>query len=115
MFFASGVVRSRERFEAIGAGPVHTGLDFDEALAASVSPILHVSEDDPPTLLIHGDADQGVDINNSQVMHRALTNQGIETDLVVVRGGPHGFTDPEHVRQSTEAMVDWFEQHLGGR
>ena len=64
---------------------------------------------------IHGDADQGVDINNSQVMHRALTNQGIETDLVVVRGGPHGFTDPEHVRQSTEAMVDWFEQHLRGR
>jgi acetyl esterase/lipase len=115
LFFASGVVRSSERFEAIGGGPVYTGLDFDEALMASVSPILHVSADDPATLLIHGDADQAVDLNNSQVMHRALSQHGVETDLVIVRGGPHGFTEPEHERQSREAMVAWFERHLGGR
>src|SRR5205085_1705683 len=39
---------------AIAAFPA---LDFDRSLAASISPILFVTPDDPPTLLIHGDAD----------------------------------------------------------
>ena len=108
MYFASGVVRS-----LLTGQTFYSALVFDDVVAASISPILHVSADDPPTLLIHGDADRVVDPNNSRVIHEALANRGVETDLVVVVDGPHGFEEPEHNRQSREAMVAWFERHLG--
>ncbi|MDE0730729.1 MAG: alpha/beta hydrolase, partial [Longimicrobiales bacterium] len=53
------IVGPSERFPA---------LDFSEEQAASISPILFASPDDPPTLLIHGDADMLVNVGNSEVM-----------------------------------------------
>ena len=105
LFFASGVVKpaAPERFAA---------LDFDDILSASVSPILHVSSDDPPTLLVHGDADPLVDVNNSLLIHEALASKSVETDLVVIEGAGHGFRKAEHRTRATRALVGWFEQHL---
>ena len=105
LFFASGVVEpaAADRFAA---------LDFEDVLSASVSPILHVSSDDPPTLLVHGDADPLVDINNSQLIHEALATQNVTTDLVVIEGAGHGFREPEHRARATSALVGWFEKHL---
>jgi acetyl esterase/lipase len=87
-------------------------LDFPAEQAPSVSPILFVSPDDPPTLLIHGDADQLVPILQSQLIFDALKKAGVTTDFITIPGGNHGFTNPEHSRRATEAMVAWFEQHL---
>jgi len=108
LFFASGVVTpaAADRFVA---------LDFDDALGASVSPILHVSADDPPTLLVHGDADPLVDINNSQLIHEALEHENVSTGLVVIEGAGHGFRAPEHRSKATAALVGWFERHLTTR
>ena len=87
-------------------------MDFDDVLGAAVSPILHVSSDDPPTLLVHGDADPLVDINNSQLIHEALASKNVTTDLVVIQGAGHGFREPEHRTRATDALVGWFEEHL---
>ena len=88
-------------------------LDFSADLAASVSPIQFVSSDDPPTLLVHGDADKLVPISHSQRIHAALKDAGVTTDFVTIPGGTHGFTgNPEHNRRATELMVAWFERHL---
>ena len=107
LFFAGGLVpdAAAERFVA---------LQFEDELGASVSPILHVSADDPPTLLIHGDADALVDINNSEMIHEAFVKSGVETDLVVVAGAGHGFRG-EDAAQASDALVAWFEEHLLGR
>ena len=43
----------------------YPALNFDPADVELYSPILHVSSDDPPTLLIHGDSDSLVDVSNS--------------------------------------------------
>ena len=105
LFFASGVVEpaAAHRFAA---------LDFEDVLSASVSPILHVSPDDPPTLLVHGDADPLVDINNSQLIHEALASKKVTTALVVIEGAGHGFREPAHRERATSALVGWFEEHL---
>ena len=87
-------------------------LDFPADQAASVSPILFVSSDDPPTLLIHGDADTLVPISHSERIHAALKAAGVATDFVTIPGGSHGFTNPEHSRRATELMVAWFERYL---
>ncbi len=107
LFFAGGVVPgAAERFPAI---------DVEEDLGASVSPILHVSADDPPTLLIHGNADALVDFNNSELIHAAFLANGVETGLVTIEGAGHGWRTPEDRAQASEALVGWFVEHLTGR
>lgn len=108
LFFARGVV-------APGAADRFVALAFEDELGASVSPILHVSADDPPTLLIHGNADALVDFNNSELIHSALVANGIETGLVVIEGAGHGFRTAEDRAQASKALVGWFEKHLTGR
>ena len=43
-------------------------LNFEKEKAADYSPIVFVTPDDPPTLLIHGDKDTLVPISNSQII-----------------------------------------------
>ncbi len=87
-------------------------LDFPDAQAPSVSPIDFVSKDDPPVLLIHGDADKLVPIAHSQRMRAALSSAGVTVDLVTIPGGDHGFTSPAHSQRAMELTVSWFERHL---
>ena len=49
----------------------------------------HASSDDPPTLIIHGDADTLVPIQQAELILDKLKAAGVETKLVVKKGrGP---------------------------
>jgi len=98
----------------VGPSDAFPALDFDVELAAEISPILFVTPDDPPTLLIHGDADRLVPISHSERMSEALTGAGVVSDFVTIPGGDHGFTRTEDRARAEELMVSWFRQHLGG-
>ncbi len=89
-------------------------LDFADSLAASVSPILFVSSDDPPVLLIHGDADRLVPIRNSEDMHAALLEAGVTTEFITIPDAGHGFRGDDAERARV-AVVEWFETHLKGK
>ena len=99
------------------AGPSERfpALDFPPEQAAAISPILYASADDPPTLLIHGDADDLVHHRNSEVMYTALKDEGVTTEMVIIPGGDHGFTTPAHRVRAQTLMAEWFTRHLGGR
>jgi acetyl esterase/lipase len=86
-------------------------LNFDRALAEDFSPLLHVSPDDPPTLLIHGDADGLVNVSNSQVIHQAFQEQNVRTEMIILPGAGHGF-EGEDATRAASAMLDWFIQTL---
>lgn len=86
-------------------------LEFDESLAASISPILFVSADDPPTLLIHGDKDTLVPLSNSERILAAFKKEKVATQLIVMEGAGHGFRG-KHGSDAAAALVDWFERHL---
>ncbi len=86
-------------------------LAFDPSLAPACSPALLVTPRTAPTLLIHGDQDPLVPIEHSRRMLAALQREGVESRLLVIEGGAHGFT-PEQSAISVPAMVGWFEQHL---
>jgi len=53
--------------------PKAGAIDFDDKLYASVSPILSVDARDPPTLILHGDADRGVPPAQSRCRTSAST------------------------------------------
>jgi acetyl esterase/lipase len=86
-------------------------MNFDAALIADVSPIRHVSADDPPTLLLHGDADKLVPMVQSELIYKAFMQNKVTTDRIVIPGAGHGFKDADFKR-ATAATVDWFTKHL---
>lgn len=87
-------------------------LNFEPAKAVDYSPIAHVSPDDPPTLLIHGDQDDLVPLEHSTNMLETLKEHNIACNLVIIEGAGHGFQGDDQQRAS-EALVNWFQEHLG--
>ncbi|MBI1353865.1 MAG: prolyl oligopeptidase family serine peptidase [Acidobacteria bacterium] len=79
------------------------------------SPIHLVSKDDPPTLIIHGDADEGVPIAQSQALAAKLKAVGVPVEVIPVPGGGHGAQFPGKRSDSPDyigAMVEWFDKYL---
>jgi acetyl esterase/lipase len=99
---APGHLPAYERFPA---------LDLDVEAAAQVSPLLQVSADDPPTLLIAGDRDDLVPIKHSRDIQAAFQTQGVTSQLIEIAGAGHGFAG-EDARRATAELVAWFEKHL---
>ncbi|MCZ6710629.1 MAG: alpha/beta hydrolase [Gammaproteobacteria bacterium] len=96
----------------VGPSERFPALNFSPDAAAAISPILFVSKDDPPTMLIHGDADTLVPLADSEILAQELAATGVEHDLLVIAGGGHGFRNPSHRAEATRAMVAWFKAHL---
>jgi acetyl esterase/lipase len=86
-------------------------LNFEKERAADFSPIVFVTADDPPTLLIHGDKDQLVNISNSQIIFDALKKNNVKTDFITIPGADHRFRG-EDAKRAMAATVSWFEQTL---
>jgi acetyl esterase/lipase len=86
-------------------------LNFDREKGPDYSPLVHVTPDDPPTLLIHGDKDALVPVSNSHIMHEALQKNKVESKMIVIEGAGHGFRGPDADR-AMAALVDWFERTL---
>lgn len=86
-------------------------LDFDPKLADSVSPLLHVTSDDAPTLLVHGDKDDLVKLDQSERILAAFREQKVPSELLVIEGAGHGFPG-DMGRRASDALVAWFDKHL---
>lgn len=86
-------------------------LNFEKEKAADYSPIVFVTPDDPPTLLIHGDKDTLVPIINSQTIYDAFQKNKVKTNFVTIEGAGHGFQN-EAATRSNALTVAWFEQTL---
>lgn len=86
-------------------------LQFDAELADDFSPVLHVTQDDPPTLLIHGDKDKLVPIRHSEKIMQQFEDQKVQAKLLIIKDAAHGFQGEDNTRAS-QAVVNWFKQHL---
>jgi len=102
-----GAWAPRPSVEALLGGSVAKRV----ALARLASPVTHIGADDPPFLIVHGDRDLVVPLDQSQRLHRALNTAGVESTLHVVKEGGHGFLDPV-----VDALVrKFFDRHLRSR
>ncbi|MET0337829.1 MAG: alpha/beta hydrolase [Caulobacter sp.] len=70
-------------------------------LARAASPITYVDPDDPPFLLIHGEADKVVPASQSIAFAKALKYAGVPSDLVLIPGADHSFLDKQGKAQPT--------------
>jgi acetyl esterase/lipase len=74
-----------------------------------ISPISHVSRDDPPTLIIHGDKDELVPLQQSERMVARLKASRVPANLIVKKGCGHGWIT---ILKDTETLADWFDRYL---
>ncbi|MEM7386576.1 MAG: alpha/beta hydrolase [Verrucomicrobiota bacterium] len=89
-------------------------LDFDFGQAESVSPLAHVTPDDAPTLLVHGEKDKLVVPGHSRRIHRAFKKHEVESRLLLFPDADHGFGG-RNQKKATAALVAWFDRHLLGK
>jgi alpha-L-fucosidase 2 len=59
----------------------------------AISPINRVKAGMPPVLLLHGDADKGVAIEQSVGFQRRMRSFGGSCDLITLSGAPHGLRE----------------------
>jgi len=89
-----------------------------ERVYRDASPSTHVSATSPPTLLIHGDADESVPFAESVAMEAALKKAGVPTGLIRVPGGAHGADFGAGAQPRADwpdffgAAVRWYDTHL---
>jgi acetyl esterase/lipase len=55
------------------------------------SPVNYVSAEDPPFLIIHGERDSVVPVNQAVALHAKLQAAGARSTLVLVKNAEHGF------------------------
>jgi acetyl esterase/lipase len=100
--------------EWVGPSERFPALEFDPKLAESVSPLLHVTTDDAPTLLVHGDKDDLVKLDNSERILAAFQKAEVPCELLVIEGAGHGFGG-EMGQRASKALVEWFDKHLAAQ
>lgn len=67
------------------------------------SPLYHVTNDDPPTFIAHGTADQLVPVAQAQKLADALVTEGVPVELHLVPGANH-----EEIPPSVDAQLRSF-------
>ena len=86
-------------------------------LHLEASPVTHITADDPPFLLMHGDKDESVPFSQSEEMEAKLKAAGVTVKLLRISGAGHGSTFPGAVNPPDYMgeMVRWFDTYLKKR
>jgi len=74
--------------------------DAQPELARLASPVFHVDASDPPLLLLHGEQDDQMPVQQSSELEAAYQKLALPVQLEVVPGAGHGgpvFTDAAHL------------------
>jgi len=85
----------------------------DPAVYAKSSPINFIKQVKTPTLIVVGEYDQECPAAQSREFWHGLKTCGVPTELVVYAGEGHFIAKPEHQRDITKRMMDWFDKYLG--
>lgn len=90
---------------ALGIDPSGPKSDVETAVR-KLSPITYVTAKYPPTLIVHGDADNVVPLQQAKAMDQALTTAGVPHKLEVIPGGGH---DDKTFGPGVMKALQWFK------
>ena len=76
------------------------------------SAITYAARVTTPTLIVHGEKDECVPVNQAYAFHRALKERGVPTELVVYPHEGHGPREKNHLRDLEERLVRWCKQYV---
>jgi acetyl esterase/lipase len=89
-------------------------------LVKSASPLYDVKAGNPPMLIVHGDSDVLVPVEQSKALDQALTKAGVTHQFIVVKNAGHSFTplpgtviDPSQA-DINKAVIAFLDKYLKG-
>lgn len=107
--------RAPFEFRELDRGKGYGGMfvpiaDEDRVLqiGREISPVYHVTGDDPPTLILHGDADNLVPIQQAERIMARFKEAGVPAELFVKQGAAHGW----NLQEDWGKLLDWFDRYL---
>jgi acetyl esterase/lipase len=92
-------------------GPRSDTPEGRQVLGKEISPIYYVTSNLPPTLIIHGDADKLVPIQQSESFVKRAQESGANAKLIVKEGKQHGWAG---IETDLVVFADWFDDYLRG-
>jgi len=133
-FIAAWAVSQSDRFKAsvMGAGISHW-LSFhgksclsawdelyyqtnpyqgDGGLYEKFSPVNHWKNLKTPTLILHGEQDQDVPVEQAHLFFRALKDKGVPTQLIVYPREAHGVSEQAHMLDMSRRVGLWLGRYL---
>jgi acetyl esterase/lipase len=90
-------------------GPVSENIEK----AQRANPIHYITKEDPPFLIVHGDKDPVVPLEQSQLLVDALKKAGVQVTFRVVPGGKHGGPEFRKLEQ-LDLLFAFFLKNLKG-
>lgn len=88
--------------------------DFDLYLKSS--PIRYAKNIKTPTLVLHGDADQRVPLEEGEQFFRALKHFNVPSEFVIFPREPHSLrVEPKHAVEVLEWQIYWFDRWVDGK
>lgn len=97
-----------ERDKATNKLVVIADEDRRKAIGKQISPLYHVSKDSAPALIIHGDADKLVPIQQAERIVAKYKEAGVPCELVVKPGAVHGWAGMD---KDVRLIADWFDKY----
>ena len=92
-------------------GEVPKEEEAKQKYGREISPIYSVNSNTVPTLILHGDADKLVPIQQSETFLVRAKEAGVKTKLIVKKGEAHGWKD---WMDDFAQFGDWFDDNLRG-
>ena len=81
-------------------------------LVQLANPINYVDAEDPPFLIVHGDADPTVPFHQSELLAAALEEAGVDVNLHRVEGGGHGRGGDFGSETIEDLVLEFLDSHL---
>lgn len=83
-------------------------------LYRQASPVTYIDAGDPPTLIVHGTADDTVKVEQSELLATKLKEAGVEHELIIIPHAPHTFDLRPLQMDLKPAVFAFLRKHLGG-
>jgi dipeptidyl aminopeptidase/acylaminoacyl peptidase len=77
-----------------------------------LSPFFQVERITTPTLVMGGQQDWNVPVQNSEQLYQALRRLGKDTQLVEYPGQGHGIRRPSYQKDRYERYIAWYDKYL---
>ena len=88
--------------------------DGEKEQQTSISPARFADNFKAPVLLVHGDKDEVVSIDQSKHMHKKLKAAKKDVEFVKLKGEDHHLSTTETRVEALEAVISFVNKHIGG-
>ena len=82
------------------------GQNYTKETAAGASAVTYIDENTPPFMILHGEADPLVPLEQSSRLYEELGKNGVEAELYIIEGAGHG-ADEFYQEEVLELVADF--------